>query len=133
MNNNRRIQRVSSLLKKEISQILMNDLEDNLVTDNFVSITKVDISVDLQYCRVYVSSTADSDTNQKIVDNLNLSKSLIKHHLSKRVQMRRIPEIVFKLDKVFEEGLSVLKLLDGLRVEDQQKQSETLLGDNENS
>ena len=133
MNNNRRIQRVSSLLKKEISQILMNDLEDNLIIDNFVSITKIDISVDLQYCKIYISSTAGSDTNEKIVENLNISKSLIKHHLCKRVQMRRIPEIVFKLDKVYEEGLSVLKLLDGLRLEDHQKQSQTLLGDNENS
>tara|TARA_B100000073_G_scaffold346932_1_gene359686 strand:- start:252 stop:653 length:402 start_codon:yes stop_codon:yes gene_type:complete len=133
MNNSRRIQRVSSLLKKEISHILMNDLEGNLIVDNFVSITKIEISIDLQYCKVYVSSTAGSDTNQAIVENLNLSKSLIRHHLSKRVQMRRIPEIVFKLDTVFEEGLSVLKLLDELRGEENKNHSKIVNRDNENS
>ena len=56
---------------------------------------------------------------EKIVDSLNNSKSFIRYKLTQRIQMRRIPELTFKIDRALEKGLAVLKLLDKLR--DQKK------------
>jgi len=46
MPNNYRLAKVSSLLKKEITLILQNDLENDLIRDNFVNISKIYLSAD---------------------------------------------------------------------------------------
>ena len=51
MSQNRRIQKVASLLKKELSLILNNDLDEPIISDNFISISKIEISPDLHYCK----------------------------------------------------------------------------------
>ena len=119
MNNNRRIEKVSSLLKKELSLILNNDLDEPIILDNFISISKIEISPDLYYCKIYITSSVEDEKKEKIVDSLNKLKSFIRHKLTKRVEMRRIPELTFKIDRALEKGLSVLKVLDKLR--DQKK------------
>ena len=98
MSNSRRIEKVASLLKKEISIILMNDLQDYLIIENFVSITKIELSADLQFCRVFINSTAEEILQPRIIENLNSQKNKIRHLLSLRIEIRRIPEIIFKQD-----------------------------------
>ena len=115
MAQNRRMQKVSSLLKKELSLILNNDLGEEIISDNFISISKIEISPDLYYCKIYITSSVGDEQKVKIVDSLNNSKSFIRHKLTQRIQMRRIPEVTFKTDRALEKGLSVLKLLDKLR------------------
>ena len=115
MPNNYRLAKVSSLLKKEITLILQNDLENNLIRDHFVNISKVDLSGDLQHCKIYITSTAEEKVRQEIVENLNTAKSLIRRNLGQRIEMRRVPEINFKEDIVLDKGLSVLKILDDLK------------------
>ncbi len=115
MPNNYRLAKVSSLLKKEITLILQNDLESDLIRDNFVNISKIDLSGDLQHCKIYITSTAQDKVRKEIVANLNTAKSSIRQSLGKRIEMRRVPEIIFKDDVFLDKGLSVLKLLDELR------------------
>ena len=119
MPNNYRLAKVSSLLKKEITLILQNDLENNLIRDHFVNISKIDLSGDLQHCKIYITSTADEKVRKEIVENLNMAKSLIRHNLGQRIEMRRVPEIIFKDDIVLDKGLSVLKLLDEIKNKNQ--------------
>ena len=115
MPNNYRIAKVSSLLKKEITLILQNDLENDLLMSNFINITKIDLTGDLQFCKIYVTSTAEEEIRKEIIDNLNLAKNFIRHTLGKRIEMRRLPDLTFKDDTVLEKGLSVLKLLEELK------------------
>ena len=119
MPNNYRLAKVSSLLKKEITLILQNDLENDLIRDHFVNISKIDLSGDLQHCKIYITSTAQDKVRQEIVANLNTAKNSIRHTLGKRIEMRRVPEIIFKDDVVLDKGLSVLKLLDDLKNKNQ--------------
>ena len=123
MPNNYRIAKVSSLLKKEITLILQNDLENDLLKSNFIHISKIDLTGDLQFCKIYVTSTASEEIRKEIVDNLNLAKNFIKHTLGQRVEMRRVPEMTFKDDTVLEKGLSVLKLLEELKNKTQDQDS----------
>ena len=120
MNNNRRIEKVSSLLKKEISLILMNDLNDNLILENFVSVTKIELSGDLQHSKVFISTSAEEEIKKLILKSLNSAKNRIRFLLGQRVQMRRIPDLVFKMDRVLDQGLAVLKVLDKLREKNDQ-------------
>ena len=119
MPNNYRLAKVSYLLKKELTLILQNDLENDLIRDHFVNISKIDLSVDLQHCKIYITSTAQDKVRKDIVANLNNAKSSIRYSLGKRIEMRRVPEIIFKEDVVLDKGLSVLKLLDELKNKNQ--------------
>ena len=119
MPNNYRIEKVSSLLKKEITLIMQNDLENDLIRDHFVNISKIDLSGDLQHCKIYITSRAEELVRKEIVESLNIAKSFIRHNLGKRIEMRRVPEIIFKDDIVIDKGLSVLKLLDELKTKNQ--------------
>ena len=119
MPNNYRLAKVSSLLKKEITLILQNDLENDLIRDHFVNISKIDLSGDLQHCKIYITSTAKEKVRKEIVVNLNTAKSSIRHILGRRIEMRRVPEIIFKDDVVLDKGLSVLKILDELKDKNQ--------------
>ena len=124
MPNNYRLAKVSSLLKKEITLILQNNLENDLIRDHFVNISKIDLSGDLQHCKIYITSTAQETVREEIVRSLNTDKSFIRHNLGKRIEMRRVPEIIFKDDIVLDKGLSVLKLLDELKNKNQDKSDE---------
>ena len=124
MPNNYRLAKVSSLLKKEITLILQNDLESDLIRDHFVNISKIDLSGDLQYCKIYITSSAQEKVKKEIVENLNSAKSSIRHNLGKRIEMRRVPDIIFKDDIVLDKGLSVLKLLDELKIKNQKNKVE---------
>ena len=115
MPNNYRIEKVSSLLKREITLIMQNDLENDLIRDHFVNISKIDLSGDLQHCKIYITSRAEELVRKEIIESLNIAKSFIRHNLGKRIEMRRVPEIIFKDDIVIDKGLSVLKLLDELK------------------
>ncbi|WP_288262156.1 30S ribosome-binding factor RbfA [uncultured Prochlorococcus sp.] len=120
MPNNYRLAKVSSLLKKEITLILQNDVDNDLIREYFVNISKIDLSADLQHCKIYVTSTAKEKVRKEIVENLNNSKGSIRHQLGKRIEMRRVPEIIFKDDIILDKGLSVLKLLDELKIKNQE-------------
>ena len=131
MPDNYRIAKVSSLLKKEITFILQNDLENDLLRSNFINISKIDLTGDLQFCKIYITSTAEEVIRKEIVEKLNLSKSYIRHTLGQRIEMRRIPDMTFKDDTVLEKGLSVLRLLKELKNKTQNKDSK-VEGNNNN-
>ena len=131
MPNNYRIAKVSSLLKKEITLILQNDLENDLLRSNFINISKIDLTRDLQFCKIYVTSTAEKGIRKEIIENLNLAKSYIRHTLGQRIEIRRVPEMTFKDDTVLEKGLSVLKLLQELKNKTQNEDSK-VEGNNNN-
>jgi len=67
MPNNYRLAKVSSLLKKEITLILQNDLENDLIRDHFVNISKIDLSGDLQHCKIYITSTAEEKVRKEAI------------------------------------------------------------------
>ena len=115
MSQTRRIQKVSSLLKKELTLILNNDIDEPIISGNFISISNIEISNDLHYCTIYITSAVENQEKEKIVDSLNNIKSFIRHKLTQSIEMRRIPELKFKVDRALEKGLAVLKVLDKLR------------------
>ena len=82
---------------------------------HFIHISKIVLTGDLQFCKIYITSTAEEEIRKEIIENLNLAKNFIRHTLGQRINMRRVPEILFKDDTLFEKGFSVLKLLEELK------------------
>ncbi len=122
MAQNRRIEKVSALLKRELSQILMNDLEDQRLHNSMITITEVQVSGDLQHCKIFVSIFGQEEYKEDVLIALEAAKGFLKGELGRRLKMRRTPDIIFKLDRGFEKGSSVLNLLGKLEEERQDKE-----------
>ena len=125
MANTRRVEKFAALIRREISQLLMSGIRDEKIQKTIVSITEVEVSNDLQYCKVFVSLLGEKSLKEEVLSALEASSGFVKGELARRLKMRRAPEIVFKLDKGMEKGSSVLTLLGKLKQERTSKQNIT--------
>lgn len=117
----RRVERVAALIRKETSELLMHGIRDDRVHQGLISITQVDVSGDLQHCKIFVSVLADPEGRAQVMEGLQAASSFLRGELGRRLQMRRAPEVVFHLDRGLEKGASVLGLLGDLERERQER------------
>jgi ribosome-binding factor A len=104
----KRSQRVSDLLRKEIADIIMYKLKDPRI--GFITVTGVDVTDDIKIARIYVSILKDEE-RKTTIEILNSAKSFIRSELSKRLRMKFIPSIEFRLDTSIEYGDKIERLL----------------------
>ncbi len=121
MAQSRRVERVAALVRKEMSQLLMHGIRDERVASAMITITDVEVSGDLQHCKIFVSIYGDQSQQNQVLMCLEASQTFLKGELGRRLQMRRTPEVLFKLDKGMEKGSSVLSLLERLEEERNKK------------
>ncbi|WOD41492.1 30S ribosome-binding factor RbfA [Nodosilinea sp. E11] len=121
MPNNRRVERVASLIKREISQMVMLDIKDDRVGAGMVSVTDVDVSGDLQHAKVFVSIYGTDEAKAETMEGLNAATGFVRSELGQRLRLRRTPEIIFKQDLGMERGTKVLSLINQLSQERAEK------------
>lgn len=121
MAHGRRVERVASLIRREISELLVHGIKDERVALGMVSVTDVDVAGDLQHCKIHVSIYGSEDDRQQALAGLRSASGYIKGELSRRLNMRRTPEVVFQLDRGIEKGTAVLSLLNRLGEERRQQ------------
>ena len=92
--NENRLNRIDEELKKELSQIISYELKNPEAT-GMISVTKVKITPDLKYAKVYVS-ILNSKSDEKTMEALKKSAGFIRSQIAKRVNLRITPELVFK-------------------------------------
>jgi ribosome-binding factor A len=117
----RRVERVAALIRRETSELLINGIRDERVHQGMVSITEVEVSGDLQHCKIYVSIYGDDSQKQEVLAGLQAASGFLRGELGRRLQMRRAPEVVFQQDRGIEKGTSVLSLLNRLEEERQER------------
>ncbi len=111
MANSRRVSRVSSLIKREVSQMLLNGIKDDRVGAGMVSITDVDLSGDLQHAKIFVSIYGTKEAKIETMEGLKASTAFVRKELGNRIRLRRTPEIIFEEDTSLERGDRMLNLL----------------------
>ena len=104
----KRSQRLSILLREEIADIIMRKVKDPRL--GFVTVTDVELSEDLKTARVFVSVLKDKD-KETTLEILNSAKGLIRGEISKRIRVKFIPTVEFRIDKSIEYGEKVDRLL----------------------
>ena len=121
MAQGRRVERIASLIRREVSELLMGGIKDERVGHGLVSVTNVEVAGDLQHCKIFVSVFGSADDQAQAMAGLQSATSFVKGELGRRLQMRRTPEVLFVLDRGIERGTSVLGLLNRLEQERQVK------------
>ena len=117
MATERRVSRVASLIKREISQMLLHDIKDDRVGAGMVSVTDVEVAGDLQHAKIFVSIYGSDEARSQTMKGLKSATGYVRRELGHRVRLRRTPEIVFIEDISIERGSRVLSLLNQLNHE----------------
>ena len=105
-------ERLGNVLHREISNILMTEIKDKDL--NFVTITKVDLSSDLSYAKVYFT-TLDESKKDKVLKDINNARKFIRSILMKRkIEMRIIPELSFIYDDSIAYGEHIDEIIDNI-------------------
>ena len=111
--NENRLNRIDEELKKEISQIISYELKNPDAT-GMISVTKVKITPDLKYAKVYVS-LLNSKNEEKTMNALKQSSGFIRSLIAKRINLRITPELVFEQDDSMVYGMKIDSILKDLK------------------
>lgn len=112
-NKNNRMGRIDEELKKELSQIISYELKNPDAT-GMISVTRVKITPDLKYAKVYISML-NSNSKEKTIEALKKSSGYMRSQLAKRVNLRITPELVFEEDDSMEYGMKIDSILKDLK------------------
>lgn len=109
MPNNNRFERINEEYKREISNILNNKLKNPNVT-GLISCTKVKVTNDLKFAKVYVS-ILNSKNIKETLAGLKKSSGFIRSELARTINLRNTPELIFELDDSLEYGAKIDSIL----------------------
>jgi ribosome-binding factor A len=104
-----RNERIASLIEQEISKIIVQDIRDPRL--GFVTVIKAVVSPDLKEAVIYFSSL---DKRTEALEVLNKARGYIKGILARRIRIRFMPEIHFRLDDSYERGKKIDALLEDI-------------------
>ncbi len=106
MSANYKYDRLASDIKNKINSVI-NDQIDDL---DFVSVTEVELTKDLQDAKVYVNCLLDNQENY-VIESLKRKEGFIKREIAKSIKMRKIPSLIFKYDNSLENYNKIDSLL----------------------
>ena len=121
---NRRIERINSQLRSEISKMILTDIKDPRIS-GVVSITRVETTGDMSYAKVYVSVYGSETDKRNTLKAMSSAKGFIQNELLHRLAIRRPPSLSFRLDETIEQGNEILELLDSLDIPPEEPTEET--------
>jgi len=110
----KRSQRVSDLIREEIADIIMNRVKNPRL--GFITVTGAKITEDLKIATIYISILKEEE-KETALEILNSAKGFIRAELSKRVRMKFIPTLTFRIDESLEYGSRIEKLLKEIKKE----------------
>ncbi len=122
-----RIERVNSLMRQEISEILQREIKDPRLATS-VTITGVETAPDMRHAKIYVSRIVRSEEEKKeTLKALESAAGFVRRELADKLRLRHIPDLTFEWDSSIERGAHLLDLLDKVAEEsaDKEKGKET--------
>ena len=99
----RRTERVAEAIRRLSSEILHGQLRDPRIL-GFVTITKVDLTADLRFARIYYSVLGDEKKKKNVGHGLKSAKNFIRKQIAHELKLRYAPDIVFTVDTKMEQA-----------------------------
>lgn len=107
----RRTDRVNELMRAEISELLLREVKDPRLSQGLVSITEVEVSPDLRRATVFVSHLGTDEERREVLLGLQKASPFLHRELSHRLDMRHVPDLVFRFDPSIERGARLASLI----------------------
>ena len=107
--------RLTEEVKREISAALP-EIKDKHVSGEIVSVSRVEITSDLSYCKIYISVLGNEHKTNEAVKALEKAAGFLVRRINARIKMRKMPRLIFLPDNSQEYYEKISRILDSLPV-----------------
>lgn len=133
-----RLVRLGEQIREEISKMILSGQIKDPRVSTFLSINRVDVSGDLGYAKVYVSSFMSGKETEKGVRGLQSAAGFIQSTIGRKLTIRQFPKLTFVADSSIKEGFEMVHKLNQLEAEEaaleaSRSESQALEGDGDSS
>lgn len=113
-----RVQRVAEQIRAELSQLLRDEVRDPRI--RLMTVTRVKLAVDLGAATVFYSPLGedpDAGRREELAAAMKSVAGFLRRQLSRRIELRRTPELRFVLDESIAAGSEMLQLIRSLDIQ----------------
>jgi ribosome-binding factor A len=110
-----RIERTNADIQRTLSALLRN-IKDPRVTQGLISVTGVDVTGDLKYCKVFLS-VLNLQSEKEFMKGLRSATGFLRRELARSLSLRNTPELVFTLDHSIEHGAHINQVISELHIQ----------------
>lgn len=110
-----KIARVTEDVRRELTAIL-REIKDPRAAGCLLSVVRTEVTNDLSYCTVYVSTVEGMERTKEAVAGLKSAGGYIRRELGRRLKLRHVPELIFKATDSIEYGASISRMLHDLDI-----------------
>ena len=107
--------RVGEELRHLISNALLREtFYDQIIENNTITVTEVNISPDLKNAKVYIMPLG-GENQSDVLDSLRKANGRIKNLISHKINLRQIPKLQFRIDETFEYARNIENILQKIK------------------
>jgi len=114
------ISRAAEDLKRELTALL-RELKDPRLQGKLLTVVRVHLSGDGSTAKIYVSAMEGVEAAREAVKGLKSAGGYLRGELTRRLHMRKAPELRFIADNSIEEGTAILRTLESLDIQDDEE------------
>jgi ribosome-binding factor A len=116
MSQGSRPARVADQIRSELATLLAREVHDPGI--GFITLTRVQVTPDLQQARVYYTALGDDPTRRKSARALERAAPFLRRQIGSRLRLRRTPELTFVFDESVAGQDRIEQILDEIRTHD---------------
>jgi ribosome-binding factor A len=116
MSQGSRPDRVGEELRVELSTLLMREVHDPGI--GFITLTRVQVTPDLQQARVYYTTLGDDRARRDTARALKRAAPFLRRRIGTAIRLKRVPELEFIFDKSIEQQDRIEQLLQEIHEHD---------------
>ncbi len=109
-----RTDRIEEEIKKISSKVISQELKDPRLT-GLISVTKVSVTKDLKYCKIFVSMLGTED-NTEAMNALKSGSGVVRKAIGNNIRMHSTPEVIFEFDNSIEYGAHIQDVIKELNI-----------------
>lgn len=104
---------------------LLREIKDPRVQQGMISVTRVETTGDLRYCKVWLSVMGMKD-EKDFSRGLKSASGWLRRELANSVKLRYTPELVFEIDHSIEYGAHINQMINSLEIKRDEGESDEL-------
>ena len=116
MSRTYRKERLEELLRRELGSMISSELSDPRLRD--ITLMDVEVSADLQTARVFISVLEEDVDLEQVKDGLHSARGYMRSMLASRLTLRKVPELVFRVNRSVIETRQIDALLEQIVLPD---------------
>lgn len=127
---NNKLERTNEDIRFALSRLLPQVKDPRVQQGDLLSITRVDTTGDLRYCKVYLSVLGDLN-EKEFQKGLKSAAPWLRRELGSSLRLRYTPELLFELDKSIQHGAHINALIEQLELPKEPRKEEDPHADGE--